>query len=722
MNSSGFTLDNTHIGSVTISQNLTVSGDIKADDLVFDEAKLGGDLDCDSNNILNCNNLQATTFNGGVPITNPLSSNLDMNNNIIQNCAQVQSAGTLTFLSGASTLMVAPAINLNSRLVTDGTNTRINQPLSMLNNNITQVNEIDTDILNSNQSALITCNTDLSMNNKSITNCLNASITNDLNVLNINGNGITTTSTENRLLQEYIKMGSTLSVNTIHVFIGNSFSLGSIVNVGGLNFHQLDNNTEYIIHGTVTLEAGLLFGTNNSIRGSTISSTLIFDESGAGANICGFRAIDNNCVISDLTISGGGGHFNNTDIGLFNCENYSIPAGAPFYGRNKRFRITNCNILSAYSLGYVYGFGTLNFNNNFINGGGGAPTGVYTRVGITVADGLSLEFNNNKLVLFAGAQIGSSTQMLKFINVDPLLQFNAVNISGNIFHPRSSERGISFFPDSKTELGLISSNTLIRTGGVGALIDYPRASFKNYNAKEIVNYEIVGNAGVINGESILQSSTGVHNAITSATYIDLDIPISSINAMTKSKRFTILFTLLGVSGGGYTVGNQLVSVTNLSRAYIEEVGTLTAGVQQVFVTDMSGSFPDLLQYKEQDLSNVDTGITSTTMQIGGNTGNLEFKMIDKDPVDLQFGIQITYQNNGSDKEVQFRMLRDNGAGTGYFPLAQSEISHTVSRANRNDTALLCFIERIDPGDLIKIEYRYIDSTTTTIQTMTYSAK
>ena len=114
-----------------------------------------------------------------------------------------------------------------------------------------------------------------------------------------------------------------------------------------------------------------MFGTNNSIRGATISSTLVFDES--AANIVGFRAIDNNCNISDLTISGGGGHFNNTDVGLFNCENYNIPAGAPFYGRDKRFRITNCNILAAYSLGYVYGFGTLNFNNNFINGGGGAP-------------------------------------------------------------------------------------------------------------------------------------------------------------------------------------------------------------------------------------------------------------------------------------------------------------------------------------------------------------
>ncbi len=97
-------------------------------------------------------------------------------------------------------------------------------------------------------------------------------------------------------------------------------------------------------------------------------------------------------------------------------------------------------------------------------------------------------------------------------------------------------------------------------------------------------------------------------------------------------------------------------------------------------------------------------------------------MIDKDPVDLQFTVMITYQNSGADREVQFRMLRDNGAGTGYFPLSQSEISHTISRANRRDTAVMTFIERIDPDDLIKMEYRYVDSTTTTIQTMTFSAK
>ena len=719
MNIQGESNDNTHIGDVIITQNLEVKGDISAQDLLFDEAKLSGDLDCNGNDILNCGNLQATTFNGGTVLTNPLSSNLDCANNFIQNCVQIQSGTSLTLASTGTTLFFAPSVNLNSRLVTDATNTRINQELSMLNNNIRQVNEVDTDIINSNAAANVTFNTDLSMGNNSLTNVLNATVINDLNVSNINGNQITTSATsDNRMFQKSIIMGDTLPTQkTIHIF--EAAALNTAISISGTLFHPLDNDTEYIFHGSITLQAGLLFGSNCSVKGSTISSTIIFDES--AADIVGFRSIDNNLYIQDLTISGGGGHFTSTDVGLLNCTNYNIGAGSPFYGRNKRFRIVNCNILAPYSIGYVYGFGTLNFNNCFINGGGGAPTGVYTRVGLTVADGLSLEFNNNKVVLFAGAQVGSALQMLKFINVDPLLQFNAVNVSGNIFHPRSSERAISFFPDSKTELGLISSNTLIRTGGVGNLIDYPRASYKNYNAKEIVNYEIIGNSGVINGEAILQSSTGVNLPLSAATYIDLNIPITSINAMTRSKRFTIRFTLLGVSGAGYSVGNLLVSVTNPnSRAYIEEVGPLAGGVQFVYITDMSGIFPDLLNYKEQDLSLVDTGITSTTMQIGDNTGNLEFKMIDKDPVDMQFSIMINFQNNGADDEVQFILLKDEGSG--FVSLPQSEISHTISRANRLDTAVMSFIERVNSGDMLKLQYRYVDVTTTTIQSISYSAK
>jgi len=800
MNSSGYSRDNQHTGSVLITENLTVRGDVKADDLVFDEAKLGGNLDCDNNDILNCNNLQAVTFNGGVPLTNPLSSNLDCANNFVENCPQVQNAGGgLTFVASGTILTFAPSVNLNAKVIIDATTTRLSgNEIKCDNQNVTGVNEIHTDNLTSNQNANIESLVDIDMSNNSLTSvssidtlnighttnpavpmnlttnmiCSLNSITGvgtlgcssvdtstisntvgDLfvnsntdfqtnNISNIgntntdtvtttqiNGNPglninlptaqLTTTSQENRIFQERIIYGTTLpQQTTIHIFEASGF--GGTVNVAGFDFHPLDINTAYIIHGDITLTAGLLFQINCSVRGATIASKIIFDES--TKDIQAFRATDNNVYLDSLTISGGGGHFTSTDVGLFNCQNYSIGAGAPFYGRNKRFRVVNCNILSAYSLGIVYGYGTVNINNNFINGGGGSPSGVYTRVGLTVSSGLSLECNSNKVVLFAGAQTASSTYMLRFISIDPLLQINAVNISGNIFHPRDVERGVLFEEDSKTALGLIASNTFIRTGGTAPLIDYPRATiFDNYNVKELENFEILANAGVIDATGVLQCSTTTLNTLNSATFVDLDMPITAINPISKAKRFAYKFIVTGVSGGPYTKGNFLVSVTNPAiYGYIIEQQTILAGTEILYITDMNGIFPDLLNYKEQDSTLTDTGVTSTGLQIGNNSDNIELYYFDKDPIDVQFGIQISYENSSADDEIQFRLELDTGSG--YSPITDSLISTASVRANRGVSATMNVIQRLQRGDLIKLVYRYIDSTTTTITKITYTGK
>lgn len=197
-------------------------------------------------------------------------------------------------------------------------------------------------------------------------------------------------------------------------------------------FHLLTDNTVYIINTNLTLTNGIQFGVNCSLRGADFGSSITFDES--SNNIVGFKSVDQNVYISTITINGGGGHFDNTPVGLFDCTNYNVGAGPPFYGRNKRFKITDVNIIRPYSVGSVTGYGTLNFNNNFINGGGGAPSGIYTVQGLAVSDGLSLEFNNNKVVLFAGAQIANSGYQLNFKdNIDSALGFNAVTVTGNIF-------------------------------------------------------------------------------------------------------------------------------------------------------------------------------------------------------------------------------------------------------------------------------------------------
>ena len=97
-------------------------------------------------------------------------------------------------------------------------------------------------------------------------------------------------------------------------------------------------------------------------------------------------------------MNGGGRFTGNTTLvrGLLNAQNYNLGAPAPFYGRNKRFKVTDVNILRPFKIGTVEGFGTLNFTNNFLNGGGGLagqPTSYYTNEGLSISDGLSLIYN-----------------------------------------------------------------------------------------------------------------------------------------------------------------------------------------------------------------------------------------------------------------------------------------------------------------------------------------
>lgn len=733
--------------------NLEVIGDITT---ATGDVTMGDNLDINGFNVLNVNTLfgVGTVFNNltiGANNTSFLGGSMNQINNI-----ETSSISTDILASGVATAIdVQGDMNHNLNNVSNinrlelktlsgngGTTMVLDSDVKCNSNNINDVSNIDVKSLGFTSGAIpMTITTDTQFNFSDLTQIQNltalgiitanqlttTSLTSNtgLNITATSGDITTIGGLNNRLYQPKMELGTSLpQTTTIHIFESSGF--GGTVNVGGKLYHPLQINTDYIIHGTITLQAGLLFQINCSIKGSSISSKLVFDET--LNDIVGFRSTDNNVYIQDLTIVGGGGHFSSTlaGNGLFLCEDYSLGAGPPFYGRDKRFRLVNCNIIAPFSLGQILGYSTLNINNNVISGGGNDPlSGIYTNQGLITGDSLSLEMNNNKIVLFKGAVTFSNTFLLRIISIDPLLGFNAVNISGNIIHPRSDEVGIDFQEGSITKLGLISANTIIRTGGTGKLINYPNnTQFDNYNAKEILNYEIIGNAGVINGEAILQASTGLHNSLSSATFIDLDIPITSINALTKTKRFSMLFVATGVSPtSGYTAGNLIQSQTdNTKQAYIQEAITILGGTQFIWLNDMTGIFPDLLGYQEVDLTGTLTGITSTGLQIGNNSGNLEFKMIDKDPVDLQFNVQITYQNNGADDEVQFRMLKDDQAGTGYVPINQSLISHTISRANRSDTATMCFIERFNSGETLKLEYRYIDATTSTIQSLEISAK
>jgi hypothetical protein len=511
---------------------------------------------------------------------------------------------------------------------------------------------------------------------------------------------------------------SSNKVDTVHIYDTSGFT-ETVLTIFGNDYYNLLDNVTYIIHNQITVTNGFNFGINTAMRGQSVSCSITFDES--TKDICGFRSDNQHLFLSDLTVIGGGGHFTSSTAnvkGLFDFSNFNTSAPAPFYGRNKRCRIQNVQIIAPYSLGKLQGGGTLRLLGNFINGGGAQPTGIYTRVGLEVSDGLSFEFCNNKVVLFAGAQTASTLKMLDFVDatLSPVvLGFNAVIVSGNILHPRDQENAINFQNNSRTQLGTISANTFIRTGGTAPLINYERATIDdNYNKTAIINYEILGNAGTIDVLPTCLVNGLVSNTVSSATFTDITFAPTNIRELKGSKRFGLKSYVTGVTGGNYTTGNYLRDSANANKfAYILNARIVLGGTNELILIDFNGQLSSITNYEEVDKDFVLTGVTSTGFNYGVGNNEIELYYADKDVADLQITAQITHNNTGTNDEVQFALAFDTGSG--YVLDNSTIVSVTNPRANpRSNTSTITTLKRFTKGDLFKIQCRYIDVTSTVV--------
>ena len=669
------------------------------------------DLDAGGFSISNIDTVTANQINAPNVITNPLTSVLDANNLAIINLSAVTGSGGETKFGGDRLRDVSEVSNSGVLTLTGGVNITLTGPSITLNAPNTLSNG------------------NLIMNSNLIDDCPAISNTTggDIKIGTDASHLYETSGPEKKIIQQCDRLtenGATGPANTVHIYDSAGLFDEPTIIVSGQPYYELQDNTTYVIHGNITLTQGFYYGVNSAIFGEGINCSITFDES--KNDIVGFKAFDQDLFLSNITVIGGGMRFSGAPTannpGLFSFTNVNPAGSPPFYGRSKRCRIQNCQIIAPYSLGSIIGGGTLRIGGCFFNGGGGTPSGVYTERGLEVSDGLSFEFTNNKMVLMKGAQAASSLKMLDLVDSIPLLGFNAVIIAGNIFHPRDQENAIRFGNNSSTQLGTISANTFIRSGGISALIFYQnQPSFDNYNVKAIERYELNGNAGIINSSPVLEIATGAHNAISSATWIDLDIPITSIQPLDQSKRFALKFVATGVTGGAYRKGNFLESTTSPTiRGYIVDVQTVLAGTDIVYITDMNGVFPDQLGYREVDASLSPTGVASSGLDIGDNSNNIELYYFDRDPHDVQFGLTISYENDVKDSEVQFRLSKDTGGG--YSPLDNSIIQATNARQNKGDSTSLIHLVRMNYGELIKLEYQYIDAVNTTINRLNWTGK
>ena len=642
--------------------------------------------------------------------TNIMTGSLQLGGNSITGVNNITAVGT-----------IAGNINANSlQGLLPGTDIPVNTNMNFLNvNNILNLNNLETQEIKATDGVSINIQDDI-----------NVGLYDLNNVNDIRTNAISTNTAPNIISNNNIDMNTNDLLDVGSMTITSTAYISKIADLPAPigNYYVIPDNTTWIFLGQLILQYGIEYGVNCSVRGIDISAQIIFDET---FRDCDIKAVDNNFYLSQLTIIGGGGRFTGlvSVRGLLNAQNYNVGLPAPIYGRDKRFKLTDVNILRPYKIGTIEGYGTLNIVNNFFNGGGklaGQPTIYYTNAGISVSDGLSLEFNSNKMVLMLGAQQASTLELLNIKdNVNSLLGFNAVTITGNIFHPRDAEIGINFENSSTTELGNISSNTFIRTGGTGRLVNYLLAStFDNYAQTPVVNYDIEANAGIVNSSPLLKSIVGTGTQITApATYTDLPFPISNILALNQCKRIGLEIELTGVSGSGYTAGNFLESTTGgLERYYIAEADVLVAGVQTIVITDMSAPIPDVLGSRELDKSFVATGIVNTG--ITNTTGDITpiYRYFDKDPRQVILQASLSYENDTKDETLEFRPIIDQGGG--YINTDDCSVITTAVKQNQQQSITITCAILCNPGTKLKFQVKQVppDVANVTIGKMVITCK
>lgn len=475
-------------------------------------------------------------------------------------------------------------------------------------------------------------------------------------------------------------------------------------------FHRLADGTTYLIDGAVTLSNGIEFGSGCALAGSGYASRLTFSPD----TLIGFKSARQDVYISGLNVVSGGN--NATGLFLLSDIDYTVdPATNPFMGRSKRVLVNGCNFFGVKRFGTIDGFGTININNNFLNG-----QQTVTEDGFKVSNGLSLEFVGNKVVLWKGTTAANSGTMLHFVANNtyvgapappatyPGPGFNAVLITGNIFHPRSTETGVGFDDESTTALGTISGNTFISETST-TLIGYPdQAAFANYNPRSISNVLVSSNNGVPDSSPAVSCFALGAPAVSTAigaigVFAAVDPPTSAIQAFGSNARIGVRL-LTDAPATAFVEDEVVTGASSGVRARVARV----EGPAEYWLVDSTGAFSDT-----ESLTGNKGGSASITAAAG--TGlKFEFKYLAAAPVKMFFSVKAAFAgatSNNQELALAFEITRAGGApfvspdtGIGFAPRAANATSvatNQVAVANDGD-AIRFLVANLTSTDAIAI--------------------
>ena len=347
-----------------------------------------------------------------------------------------------------------------------------------------------------------------------------------------------------------------------------------------------------------------------------------------------------------------------------------------------------------------------------INKVSNGQVGIFTLSGAQIGNGLSVEHNNNKIVLFAGAQDPFADGSLLYFKDD----INAVNITGNILHPRGYESAIDVNTTANIQLTTISSNTFIRTGGLAPLIKYQDSETINtYNHPSVQKFEIAANAGVIDSTPILRNIYGQSDDISSANWTNILYLNPEVNGIfDSSKRFALqcrLETTIDPPIGAYIRQNP-VGLPSRKALIVGKEEKINANFQTIWLTD----FTDVFYFDtDVDIIDVNNNLISTASNFYLGDVIVEpqyiYVYIDKDPMDLKVSAVFTYTDDGKDKTKAFR-INFAEDGINYLNDDSLVVYHTNSKQSpdRMSVTILDSFKFVY-GSRFRIQTQYTDATT-----------
>lgn len=295
----------------------------------------------------------------------------------------------------------------------------------------------------------------------------------------------------------------------------------------------LENNTTYVIRGTVTIPSGseITTSTNSAIMGlHRDKDKLVYTGPGNFITV-----VDNTVLLKDLGLS-----TTNTSSCVITASNVS--SSGYNASRNEIISIINCQFRNVKgNLIDLQGFDLVDISNS---------TFFYCECpifGCRFQDVSKLEISSCEFIRWFDetslpTPSGYSTAKMIELAENNLSSFGAVNISGCIIHPQQTQYGLYINSGSTTGFGTVASNAFVDVGiTTGGLL-----GGSTYDSSSMLAFDVGLNRGISDSKSFSYGyQVGADSQAASTTYTQIQISNFTTQASTRMSASSLGISYIG---------------------------------------------------------------------------------------------------------------------------------------------------------------------------------